>query len=92
MSIGFWVSVGWPLTSPGFDDMPGSFLASVVEGLAGRATLPDAPGSCDGETVAVEPLSVPEVVGLLGAVYAPEAEAVRPASSRQLPGYQLPVW
>jgi hypothetical protein len=48
VSTGFCVSVGCPLTSPGFDvDMPGSVrfvpvaeLSVLVEGLAGRATLP----------------------------------------------------
>jgi len=46
VSTGFCVSVGWPVTSPGRDDMPGSLLAplsSVVLGAGGRATLPGVP-------------------------------------------------
>src|SRR5207248_8311762 len=42
VSTGFCVSVGWPVTSPGFD-IPGSLVAGVSpvgEGDAGRATLP----------------------------------------------------
>jgi hypothetical protein len=92
VSTGFCVSVGWPLTSPGRDDMPGS-LVVPLEGLAGRATLPDAPWSAVPEVLGVvrvslaeplplepvvlepvlleslllAPVSVPEVVGLLGA-------------------------
>jgi hypothetical protein len=63
VSVGFPVSAGWPLTSPGRDDMPGSFFVSLV-GLAGRATLPDAPWSAGGGRLRV---SVAEVVGMLGA-------------------------
>ncbi len=42
VSTGFCVSVGWPVTSPGFDegDMPGSLRVVPVEGDAGRETLP----------------------------------------------------
>ncbi len=84
VSTGFCVSVGWPLTSPGRDDIPGSFVAPLA-GLAGRAlpevpwsALPEAPGLlrvsvADPEVVdpvvaepLLEPVSVPEVVGLLG--------------------------
>jgi hypothetical protein len=46
LSTGFCVSVGWPVTSPGRDDIPGSFaglLSSVVLGAGGRATLPALP-------------------------------------------------
>src|SRR5690349_9276634 len=63
VSTGFRVSVGWPLTSPGFDDIPGSLFAPVsVPGLAGRATLP----RVSLVEPALAPVSVPEVVGLLG--------------------------
>jgi hypothetical protein len=58
LSAGFCVSVGWPVTSPGREDIPGSrlvpLLSSVVLGLAGRATLPD-------ELVSVEGLTLPRV-------------------------------
>jgi len=77
VSTGFWVSVGWPVTSPGRDDMPGSLLPSFVGlGLAGRETLPEeaesvleAPGPVRVSVAdpAPEPVSVPEVVGLFGA-------------------------
>ena len=53
VSTGFCVSVGWPLTSPGREDMPGS-LVVPLDGLAGRATLPDVPWS-----------ALPEVLGLV---------------------------
>src|SRR6267378_2065096 len=44
VSAGFCVSVGWPVTSPGRDDIPGSLFASLpVLGAGGRATLPDVP-------------------------------------------------
>jgi hypothetical protein len=45
VSTGFWVSVGWPVTSPGRDDMPGSLFVplSSVLGAGGRATLPAVP-------------------------------------------------
>lgn len=50
LSTGFCVSVGWPVTSPGFDDIPGSLAdplpvvepvsGLVVLGAAGCCTLP----------------------------------------------------
>src|SRR6202022_3877260 len=43
VSTGFWGSVGWPVTSPGREDVPGSLLAPLsVLGAGGRATLPRA--------------------------------------------------
>jgi hypothetical protein len=79
VSIGLAVSVGWPLTSPGFEDIPGSLLGVSLEGLglAGRDTLPAVPWSVLEEEPALprvslaeplllEPVSVPEVVGLAG--------------------------
>ena len=65
MSTGFCVSVGWPLTSPGRDDIPGSFVAPLA-GLAGRATLPEVPWS-----------ALPEAPGLLRVSVA-EPELVDP--------------
>ena len=46
-SIGFCVSVGWPVTSPGFDDIPGSLLGAlpVVEPVSGVVVL-GAAGCC----------------------------------------------
>ena len=87
LSTGFCVSVGWPVTSPGRDDMPGSLLvpllSSVVLGVEGRATLPAVSlelGELTPPRVSVvgaglvptapplfaAPVSVPDVVGLLG--------------------------
>ena len=79
VSTGLLVSVGCPLTSPGFEDIPGSLLGVSFEGLglAGRATLPEVPLSELEEEPALsrvslveplllEPVSVPEVVGLAG--------------------------
>src|SRR5712664_761350 len=46
VSTGFCVSVGWPVTSPGCEDIPGSLLAPLswgVLGAGGRATLPGVP-------------------------------------------------
>ena len=79
MSAGFCVSVGCPVTSPGFEDIPGSFAgplaSSVGLGLAGRETLPALPVSVEepalprvslAEPLWLEPVSVPEVVGFDG--------------------------
>jgi hypothetical protein len=64
LSTGFCVSVGWPVTSPGREDMPGSrlvpLLSSVGLGAEGRATLPLV------SLLFAEPVSVPDVVGLFG--------------------------
>ncbi len=66
MSTGFCVSVGWPVTSPGREDMPGSFagllVSSVVLGFAGRATLPEAPVSVEDEEPALPRVSDVEPV------------------------------
>ena len=49
LSTGFCVSVGWPVTSPGFDDMPGSLAGAlplpVVEPVSGAVVL-GAAGCC----------------------------------------------
>ena len=66
VSTGFCVSVGWPLTSPGRDDIPGSFVVPL-EGLGGRATLPEVPWSA----------LLPEAPGLLRVSVA-EPELVDP--------------
>ena len=96
VSTGFCVSVGWPVTSPGFEDMPGSVVvpwSPLVLGAAGRATLPEVPWSAlpllepvaepvvefepevpseplllelePMEPLALDPVSVPDVVELL---------------------------
>jgi hypothetical protein len=63
VSTGFWVSVGWPVTSPGREDMPGSLdvpWSPVVPGAAGREMLPELPWSL--ELPVALPLVVPELV------------------------------
>ena len=64
VSTGFCVSVGWPVTSPGREDMPGSVAvpwSPLVLGAAGREMLPELPWS-----VVALPLVEPEpdVLGL----------------------------
>src|SRR5207248_3083228 len=84
VSVGFCASVGWPVTSPGRDDMPGSrlvpLLSSVVLGLAGRATLPAEPWSAGGLTLPRVSFVVPVVLcgadGDAGLVFVSSADGV----------------
>lgn len=64
VSTGFCVSVGWPVTSPGREDMPGSLdvpWSPVVLGAAGREMLPELPWSLE-LPVALPLVSLPLVV------------------------------
>jgi hypothetical protein len=93
VSTGFCVSVGWPVTSPGREDMPGSLdvpWSPVVLGAAGRATLPEAPWSLElpvALPLVLEPVSEPEVLesgaaGVAGLVLLSSAAGVSDGEAR----------